>query len=1359
MIQHRFISAAILLIGISQLFAQEPVPVGAGSYASYAPLAESRSTEHDGCQAYQTDHRHLYIEDSLANRPMPTNDWWTYALVNRWTGNLWVYPAMVRAEDGVININYPDYWEPTGCEMKWNKTISISADNFRPQEAIVSDWGDFHISFVMKDDNGYVKTTLMNGCPLVWMEYTGIIPKYENLFPDDFAVFELKDNSTTYITIGLLNDKCTAELLKKYAFHIPQTTRIDYQYNQEQSTLTTTFRIRTLNADNADLHTMIAGFIPHHYRNTTTDFSFSDAEFQTPRGTLKLATGNDFAITYDVLTMLPYFPAPASNLDGYDLERMRSLIADYAQKGSFGADTYWGGKGLVQMAHYMTFAHEIGDKELFEKTKSRLKTALIDWFTYTPGEENFYFARYRRFGALVGFDTSYDSDTFNDHHFHYGYFVYSAALLCLLDEDFRDKYGQMARSIALDYANWVRNDLRFPLFRTFNPWLGHSFAGGLGGENGNGQESTSEAMQSWGAICMLGTALGDEKMTEAGIFGYTLESRGTAEYWFDRSRQNIQYDKYQHPYCCNLTSQGIGWWTWFSGDPVWMHSIQWLPISPLLTNYLAEDTAFARWDYTQMYNAKQIGDYEAETGGLGDESGLGNVCLSYLSLFDPDSAARVFDRAWNNNKALAKNPDTGGITYWLTHAHRTFGNRRYDIHSDNLLSAAYTKNGVTTYIVFNNEDSQKKVTFTMPDGTTKTYQAPAHKMSYFTDEEPHIASIRLDAPVISVNDMMMIYKSQLPVTIHFYDQYGAIFKPDSVFTHIISLSSVPDTIAVNYQGINDTLFYTFAPTLNTSEAKIYPQVNYVEYGEKITFELHAPDIYGTDRLLTTKEYEATQIGTEKIKVSFNDITVSHSFIVLPPYPNLALYKPAVATSEENGGTLAVNVTDGDKTTRWSSEHKDGESIVVDLQSVCYINRVVIHWETAYASEYSVDISTDSINWQTFSQTCMGGIVGTDIRANAKYIRLAGIQRATGYGISLYELEAYGVPLESGSASQVFGIHITSDTKFLNAGGKTTFSAEVYNQDGNRLRQNPDLTITTNNATIDGNTIYCPTPGKVTLRAESGGRTAEYTWIVLETEKIISAQISPKEITIPVGTSQTFTVEALNQFGITEQTDYITYQADRLGTFSVVGILESMSDTAVVHVVEFSNINLALNKPVTVSGEESGATKGFFANDGNFDTRWSSPFQDNEWIEIDLQNIYYLTNIKLFWETSYAKTYSIELSTDGKSYSTIYSTTDCNGGKDSISIDNQSGRYVRINCITRSSGYGSSLWEIEVYGSGILETSTPAIQQPTELDLTGSVAVYNMAGMLVGQGMLCAIHLPQGIYVIQQNNKYIKIRIK
>ena len=736
---------SLIALSPNSLLSQSPIPVGNGSYASFVPLSESRSAlnNNQGSQAYQMEHRPIYAVDSLLNRPLPSNDWWTYALVNPWTGKLWAYPALVWADATGISIAKPSYWEPTGCEMKWNDplTISILASSpnslvasspnrpFSPQSALISHWSDYMIAFVLQDDNAEVRVTLMQGSPFVWLEFTNAEPTINNPDPNALTVFQHTAGNTTTLAVAVLTDNLTPEDLQPYAFRIPRNTQITYDYLPEHSLLRTQFHISYQDIVPTTANGMWQGFLPHHYYDTHTDIAFLTPTYATPRGEMRLAKGNNFTIDYPVHGMLPFFPVPYDSLSGYDPQLMRTLCAEYAQAGSFGADTYWGGKGLTQMAHYMTTAYQLGDTATFELAKSRLRATLIDWYTYTPGETQYYFARYDRWGALVGFDPSYDSDTFNDHHFHYGYFVYASALLCMLDDDFRQQYGDMARLVALDYANPYKSEpltsnlspfaSSFPSFRTFNPYLGHSFAGGMGNEgNGNGQESSSESMQGWGGVWMLGAALGDKDLLEAGIYGYTVEARGTAEYWFDRGRRNIDYTKYLHPYCCNLTMQGVGWWTWFSGDPVWMHSIQWLPISPILQNYLTEDRTFARWDYTQMYAAKEVGNYEAPTGGLGDESGLGNVCLSYLALFDPDSAANVWTRMRQMGKALAKNPDTGGITYLLAHSLRAYGHQDHSIQADYPLAAAYTDSltGKTTYAVYNASNEELTVTFSSSTG-------------------------------------------------------------------------------------------------------------------------------------------------------------------------------------------------------------------------------------------------------------------------------------------------------------------------------------------------------------------------------------------------------------------------------------------------------------------------------------------------------------------------------------------------------------------------------------------------------------------------------------------------------------------
>lgn len=1214
-IGHLFTLVSGLLFGsLIVVNAQQPVRVGGGSYASFAPLSASRTSERGGSQAYQIEHRRLYLPDTLLQRlgapdgskpgtlALPTNDWWTHALVNTWTGKIWFYPGWAEATEEGLSVGYPTYWEPTGCEVKWDTPLTASFTNTSTgkraafTEALVDSWSDFAVSFIMQDADAWVRVTCVHGSPLVWVEAQGIQVNVINPDATKYCVSSYSERGRQWTVLALLTDGIDAAKVSQYAKRVPRGTRVQYTYNAGVSQLTTTFSLTTedittgATSSSADC---LIGFLPHHYYNS--NYSDFTATYLSSRGTMKVLEGNRFSFVYAVHGILPFFPQPLQWADGFSKERMTALNADYAARGTFGGDTYWGGKGLIQMMHYMTFALQMGDTATFRLAKQRLKTTLIDWYTYTPGEPRMYFARYNRWGALVGFDCSYDSDTFNDHHFHYGYFVYASAVLCMLDPDFREQYGPLAREVARDYANWQRSADE-PWFRTLDPYCGHSFAGGLGNSgNGNGQESTSEAIQGWGGVWMLGAALGDQEMLEAGIFGYTLETRAAAEYWFDRSRRNIDYTKYKHPYCCNLTMQGVGWWTWFSGDPVWMHSIQWLPISPILSNFFSEDLAFTRWDYTEMYKGKEIGNYEAATGGLGDESGLGNVCLSYLSLFDPDSAARVWDRMDRMGKPLAKNPDTGGITYWLTHSHRGLGEKRYDIRCNHPLACAYTDgNGVTTYAVYNAGSS--------------------------------------------------------PLTVHFT---GAV-----------------------------AMTLTVQPGLTLTDG--------------------------------TRKQETATIADDNKPQQKDELAWDL------PYPNLALNKPVTATSEENAGCLAKHLTDGDVSTRWGSAHNDNEYATVDLGETCYIDHLILRWEAAYASEYTIGLSSNNTDWQTLRLTSSGGVERVELAqqmmaqgatSRGRYIRLTGNKRATQYGTSLYELEAYGRPLQ-GDASKVFAVALAAVDTVLSEGQFTTLSAVAYNVQGIVVNATASYALVSGAATLQGNKVITTGAGEVLVKATVQGVSATLTLIVLEGEKVADVTVTPAEVTMPVGEVQEFTVCPVNQFGFALDTCYYTYYATETGDYQQTYTCQGGEAVAVIHVQPYSEVNLALGKPATASGAEGDGTRADKAFDGKTDTRWSSRFMDNEWIEVDLQDCYLLETVRLIWENAYATDYELLLSDDAVAYETVYSKTGAAGGTQTIQLpEGSKGQYVRLLCKKRNTGYGSSLWEMEVYGSGRCNPIVTAEQSP------------------------------------------------
>ena len=96
-------------------------------------------------------------------------------------------------------------------------------------------------------------------------------------------------------------------------------------------------------------------------------------------------------------------------------------------------------------------------------------------------------------------------------------------------------------------------------------------------------------------------------------------------------------------------------------------------------------------------------------------------------------------------------------------------------------------------------------------------------------------------------------------------------------------------------------------------------------------------------------------ATAEGKTDYDEVSVT----VGPP--NIALNKPATASSVESGSTPASAVNDGNKSTRWSSAFSDPQWIRIDLQSAYNITGARIFWEAAAAKNFEIQVS-DNANY-------------------------------------------------------------------------------------------------------------------------------------------------------------------------------------------------------------------------------------------------------------------------------------------------------------------------------------------------------------------------------------------------------------
>ncbi|WNI16456.1 discoidin domain-containing protein [Actinacidiphila sp. ITFR-21] len=125
--------------------------------------------------------------------------------------------------------------------------------------------------------------------------------------------------------------------------------------------------------------------------------------------------------------------------------------------------------------------------------------------------------------------------------------------------------------------------------------------------------------------------------------------------------------------------------------------------------------------------------------------------------------------------------------------------------------------------------------------------------------------------------------------------------------------------------------------------------------------------------------------------------------------------------------------------------------------------------------------------------------------------------------------------------------------------------------------------------------------------------------------------------------------------------------------------------------------LSQGKTATASSSENASFTAPNAVDGNTGTRWSSAFSDPQWLQVDLGATHAVSQVVLNWEAAYGTAYQIQTSADGTTWTTVYSTTNATGGVQTLPVTG-SGRYVRFYGTARSTQYGYSLWEFQVYGT-------------------------------------------------------------
>uniref|UniRef100_UPI001E58DAC2 discoidin domain-containing protein n=1 Tax=Pelomonas sp. KK5 TaxID=1855730 RepID=UPI001E58DAC2 len=117
---------------------------------------------------------------------------------------------------------------------------------------------------------------------------------------------------------------------------------------------------------------------------------------------------------------------------------------------------------------------------------------------------------------------------------------------------------------------------------------------------------------------------------------------------------------------------------------------------------------------------------------------------------------------------------------------------------------------------------------------------------------------------------------------------------------------------------------------------------------------------------------------------------------------------------------------------------------------------------------------------------------------------------------------------------------------------------------------------------------------------------------------------------------------------------------------------------------------------TSSANERGDLGAAAAIDHDANTRWGSGFSDDQWLTLDYGQVVTITRVHIDWERAHATKYLLQVSTDGTNWTTIKTVDNSQGGSEDWTGLAGSGRYLRMQGVTRSSQYGYSIFEIQAF---------------------------------------------------------------
>ena len=388
--------------------------------------------------------------------------------------------------------------------------------------------------------------------------------------------------------------------------------------------------------------------LPHHIQSMDSTTKAGQTAIQLQTTTKGLATG----VSGDSWTMVePSMPVdigfapwnastgstntiPAAAMTAINNAGISDLSQDMNNQSNLNS-MYYSGKALAKFAAAIYAVHDLaGDVSTAQAGLAKLEEAYERFANNTQIYPLVYESQWGGVVSTASYVTGNDLEDFgntyyNDHHFHYSYFIYAASIIASLDPPWLPAHKNWVNTLVRDAANPAPADPFFPVSRSFDWYHGHSWAKGLfASADGKDQESTSEDAFFSYAMKMWGRVTGDGAMEARGNLMLAVQQRAFRNYFLlesDNVNQPANFIRNKNTGI--LFENKVDHTTYFGNNPEDIQGIHMIPINP--SSAYTRNQHFVTEEWNTYFCATCVDPVDGVAGGWR------GILYSNLALIDP----------------------------------------------------------------------------------------------------------------------------------------------------------------------------------------------------------------------------------------------------------------------------------------------------------------------------------------------------------------------------------------------------------------------------------------------------------------------------------------------------------------------------------------------------------------------------------------------------------------------------------------------------------------------------------------------------------------------------------------------------